>query len=143
MDLARANEILAMIPAEQRRQQLSELLQELGRLPEVPDCTVLLPLVRHKWWIVRHDAMHALEKCRPDPRIGTALLGLLSATDDDYDRISANAALGSCGTAVAIPALAEQIHHRTDDVKCSAIFALARIAGESALPIFLDALTDR
>jgi HEAT repeat protein len=132
-----------MIPAEQRRRQLSELLQELGHLSEVPDCTVLLPLVEHKWSVIRHDAIGALEKCRPDPRIETALLSLLAATDDDYDRICVNAALGSCGTATAISALAAQIHHRTDDVKCSAVFALARIGDESTLPIFLDALTDR
>jgi HEAT repeat protein len=142
-DLDRANQILTMIPAEHRRQQLSELLQELGHLPDVPDCTVLLPLVEHKWSVIRHDAIGALEKCRPDPRIEVALLDLLATTDDEYDRVYANAALGSCGTAAAIPALAAEIHDRTDDVKCSAIFALARIGDSSTVPIFLDALTDR
>ena len=45
--------------------------------------------------------------------------------------------------AAAIPALAAEIHHPTDDVKCSAIYALEQIGDSSLLPIFLDALTDR
>jgi hypothetical protein len=142
-ELARARRILEEIPGEHRRHQLSELLMELGRLPEVPDCTVLLPLVPHKWWDVRQAAISALAKCRPDPRIESALLDLLAETEDNYDRISANAALGDCGSARAIPALAGQIHHRMDDVKCSAIFALAKLGDASVLPVFLDALTDR
>jgi hypothetical protein len=59
-ELARARRILEEIPGEHRQHQLSELLMELGRLPEVPDCAVLLPLVRHEWWDVRHDAIRAL-----------------------------------------------------------------------------------
>jgi HEAT repeat protein len=72
-----------------------------------------------------------------------ALLAVLANPVNDYDRINANAALGQCGTAAAIPALAAQVHHPTDSVKCSAIYALALLGDESQLPVFLDALTDR
>jgi hypothetical protein len=142
-DLARANAILDKIPTEQRRRQLSDLVEEVRRLQVVPDCTVLLPLVRHRWPQVRHAAIGALAVCRADPRAEAALLGVLADTSDDYDRISANAALSRCGTAAAIPALAAQIHHHKDDVKCSAVYALAQIGDASILPVFLDALTDR
>ena len=142
-DLARAQAILDMIPSEPRRQQLSELLNELRRLPEVPDSTVLLPLTRHRWWQVRHEAISALGRCRADPLAQKALLGVLADPADDGDRIYANAALSECGTARAIPALAAQIHHPKDDVKCSAINALKEVGDPSILPLFLDALTDR
>jgi hypothetical protein len=142
-DAARARELLDEIASERRRQQLSELLAELRRLPEIPDCTVLLPLVSHPWGQVRHAAMSALGKCQADPQAEAALIDVLATTSDDYDRIYANAALGECGTAAAIPALAAEIHHPTDDVKCSAIYALEQIGDSSLLPIFLDALTDR
>jgi HEAT repeat protein len=128
---------------EQRRSQLTDLLGDLRRLGVVPDCTVLLPLVRHKWWQVRWDAIGALAKCRSDPRAETALLDVLAHTDDDYDRINANAALSECGTTRAIPALAAQVHHAKDDVKCSAINALGEVGDASVLPILLDALADR
>jgi HEAT repeat protein len=92
---------------------------------------VLLALVRHRWSVVRHDAIDALAKCRSDLRAETALLNLLADTEDDYDRTYANAALSECGTPAAIPALAKQIHHRTDDVKCSTINALAQLGDET------------
>ena len=142
-DLARASEILKLIPAEKRRGQLTDLLGDLRRLGVVPDCTVLLPLVRHKWWQVRWDAIGALANCGSDPRTETALLDVLEHTDDDYDRINANAALSECGTTRAIPALAAQIHHAKDDVKCSAINALSEVGDASVLPILLDAFADR
>ncbi len=142
-DAATARDLMDEIASEHRRQQLSELLAELRRSPEIPDCTVLLPLVNHRWWQVRHEAMLALGKCQADPRAQTALIGVLATTSDDYDRIYANVALGECGTAAAIPALAAEIHHPTDDVKCSAIYALEQIGDSSLLPVFLDALTDR
>jgi hypothetical protein len=93
---------LGKIPAEQRRRQLSELVEELRRLPEIPDCTALLPLVRHRWRRVRHAAIGSLAMCRTDPRAETALLGVLAGTSYDYDRIYANAVLSKCGTAAAI-----------------------------------------
>jgi HEAT repeat protein len=142
-DLAGAVQILAQIGGEQRRRQLADLLNELGRLPTIPDCTVLLPLVRHRWWQVRHEAISALGKCWDDPRAEAALIGVLAETADDDDRMYANAALSECGTAASIPALAAQIHHPTADVKCSAINALTELGDVSTLPVFLDALTDR
>src|ERR1700722_9009070 len=89
-DLARASEIVNMIAAEKHRSQLSNLIGDLSRLGVVPDCTVLLPLVRHKWWQVRWEAIGALAKCGGDPRAETALLDVLAHTDDYYDRIYAN-----------------------------------------------------
>jgi HEAT repeat protein len=41
------------------------------------------------------------------------------------------------------PAHAAQIHHPKDDVKSSAINALAEVGNASILPVLLDALTDR
>lgn len=142
-DAGRADGLLKQIAAETRRSRLFDLLSELQRVPTIPDCTVLLPLTKHRWWQVRWGAIRALAKCRDDRRAESALLAVLANPVDDYDRINANAALGQCGTPAAIPALAAQVHHPTDDVKCSAIYALAEIGNEPQLPVFLDALTDR
>src|SRR5215472_12420605 len=49
---------------------------------------------------------------------------------------------GECGTRAAVPALATQIHHAQDDVKWSAIHALAEIGDEALVPVLLNALTD-
>lgn len=135
--------LLAQIGTERRHQRLAELVEELERLPQVSDCTVVLPLVSHPRWQVRHAAIGVLGKTRGDSRAEAALLGVLAGPVDEDDRIYASAALGEVGTRAAIPALAAQIHHRKDDVKCSAIYALARIGGPPELAIFLDALTDR
>jgi HEAT repeat protein len=142
-DGGRAGVLLAKIATETRRSQLDDLLRELQRVPTIPDCTVLLPLTTHRWWQVRWGAIDALAKCRHDPRAEAALLAVLANPVDDYDRINANASLGQCGTKAAIPDLAAQVHHPTEDVKCSAIYALAQIGDETQLPVFLDALTDR
>jgi hypothetical protein len=135
--------LLAQISAEHRYQRLAELVEELERLPQVSDCTVVLPLVSHPRWQVRQAAIGALGKARGDSRAETALLGVLAGPVDEHDRIIASAALGEAGTRAAIPALAAHIHHPQDDVKCAATYALARIGGAPELAIFLDALTDR
>jgi HEAT repeat protein len=70
-------------------------------------------------------------------------LDVLAQTEDDYDRMYANAALSECGSVAAIPALAAQIDHPKDDVKCSARNALNQLGDASVLPTLLDALTDR
>ena len=131
---AQADVLLKKIAAESRRSQLDSLLSELQRLATIPDCTVLLPLTKHRWWQVRWGAIEALAKCRDDGRAEAALLAVLANPVDDYDRINANAALGQCGPPAAVPALAAQVHHPKDDVKCSAIYALARSATNPSCP---------
>ena len=115
---------------------------KLRQMPEVRDCGPVLPLTRHRSSLVRHEAITVLGQCS-DPRAEEALLGVLADPHDDYDRISANAALGQCGSRATIPALAAQIHDRVDDVKCSAIYALMELGDSSLVPVFLDALSDR
>jgi HEAT repeat protein len=141
-ELAKARTLLGMLTAERRRRQLEEILSGLANLADIPDCGPLLPLTRHRWWQVRHEAIRVLGKCR-DQRAEEALLAVLANPLDDHDRVYANASLGECGSAAAIAALAAQIHERAEDVKCSAVYALAKLGDSSTLPVFLDALNDR
>jgi HEAT repeat protein len=134
--------LLDQLATEERHRQLEAILWKLRQMPEVRDCGPVLPLTRHRSSLVRHEAITVLGQCS-DPRAEEALLGVLADPHDDYDRISANAALGQCGSRAAIPALAAQIHDRVDDVKCSAIYALMELGDSSLVPVFLDALSDR
>lgn len=142
-EAGRESALLAEISAERRYPRLAELVEKLARLPAIGDFTVVAPLARHPRARVRHAAIRALGKACGDSQAEVALLGVLAEPADDDDQIYANASLGECGTRVAIPALAAQVHHPKDDVKCSAIYALARLGGPAELGIFLDALADR
>ena len=47
------------------------------------------------------------------------------------------------GSKAALPALTRLIHHRNEDVKCSAIHALGLLGDSSLTPVLLEALSDR
>jgi hypothetical protein len=141
-DLPEAGLLLEQLATEKRHRQLEAILWKLRQVPVIRDCGPIAPLTRHRSPGVRHEAIGVLGQCT-DPRAEQALLAVLADPHDDYDRISANASLGQCGSQAAIPALAAQIHDRVDDVKCSAIHALMELGDSSLVPVFLDALSDR
>jgi hypothetical protein len=99
-ELAEARTLLRMLTAERRRGQLEQILSRLANLADIPDCGPLLPLTRHRWWQVRHEAIRVLGKCR-DQRAEEALLAVLANPLDDHDLVYATASLGECGSAEA------------------------------------------
>jgi HEAT repeat protein len=133
---------LKRIGFEHKEFTLMWLLDAIATQEGILDCEGILPWLGDNRWMVRHAAIGALGACR-DPRAEAALIGVLEQSKDPADLIYANAALGRIGTRRAVAALARYIHHSKDDVKASAIYALARIGDTTLTPLFLDALGDR
>jgi HEAT repeat protein len=139
---AAAEILLNRIGFEHTKFTLMWLLDAIADQEGILECRPILRVLGDKRWMVRHAAIGALGACR-DPRAEAALIRVLEQSKDPSDLIYANAALGRIGTRRAVAALARHIHHRKDDVKASAIYALARIGNTTLTPLFLDALGDR
>jgi hypothetical protein len=134
--------LLSRIALEHDKFTLMWLLDAIARQERIPDCRPILRVLRDKRWMVRQAAIGALRACR-DPRAEDALINVLEQSEDPFDLVYANAALGRIGTERSFPALARHIHHSKDDVKASALYALAIVGNTTLTPLFLDALRDR
>jgi HEAT repeat protein len=112
------------------------------RLRVERDPEVLGAFIDHRAWQVRWEAIESLSKSE-SPTAEHYLLKVLATNRDKADLPIANAALGRVGSRAAIPALADLIHHRDEDVKGSAIHALGVLGNSTLTPLYLDALSDR
>ena len=114
----------------------------VARLQDERNPAVLGAYIGHRAWQVRQAAIIGLGNTG-SPDAEPYLLQVLAAGRDDLDLTSANSALGRVGSTAALPALTGLIHHRNEDVKCSAIRALGLLGDSSLTPVFVDALADR
>jgi hypothetical protein len=91
------------------------------------------------------EQMEAIEAIRQlgRPEAEPYLIEMIQGPPDRFAFPGANAALASVGSAAAIPHLTRLIHSPIEDVKQSAINALASVGDASLTPLFLDALADR
>lgn len=137
-----ADLLLARLPFEKNYFVLHCLFGALARLPQISDCTAIIPYLGDRRWQVAAEAMNALHRCT-SPLAEDALLQVLPSHTDPFILSHGHAALGAIGTAKSIPYLCGMIHHPKEDVKWSAIHALGRLGDASLTPVFLDALSDR
>lgn len=112
------------------------------RLGQERDPDVLGAFLGHSAWQVRWVAIESLAKTG-SPHAEQYLLQVLATSSDEGDLSRANAALTRVGSKTSIPALSAFIHHRAEDVKCSAIHALGVLGDSTLTPLYLDALSDR
>lgn len=111
-------------------------------LREERDPATLGRWTRHPAWQVRHQAIQSLG-ATASAEAESPLLEALQTSTDPFDLAYASASLSRVGTAASIPALARLIDHPVEDVKTSAINAIAAVGGPAEMPLFLRALADR
>jgi HEAT repeat protein len=122
---------------------VTETRQHLvDRLRVERDPAVLAQYIHHPAWQVRWEAIKSLgDSASPDAE--SHLLEVLARNAHPEDFPFTNSALGRVGSRRAVPALSSLIHHRADDVKTSAIWALERLGDSTLTQVYLDALSDR
>jgi HEAT repeat protein len=121
---------------------VSAILDALKKMPSIEDASRIHRLVESPKLQVRHAAIGALARSK-SVETERVLLGVLERSDNRFDLSYALGSLGKMGGREAIPSIARFIHHRTEDVKGSAIYALTALGDVREQNLFLDALTDR
>jgi HEAT repeat protein len=120
---------------------VSQGLDELARGETVPPDKRILCLVEDDRWLVRHSAIGALAKCR-DPRAEAALLNRAKRTDDAFDLAYINSALAAIGGPQSLPYLEQASRHAKQDVVCSALNAIQKIAGARFVSLYVERLVE-
>ena len=84
-------------------------------------------------WMIRQEAIKRLGEIGNDKSI-ERLIKILKTSEDKYDLIYTNSALGKLRAKSAVPVLLKHINSKKIDVACSAIYALGEIGDKSAIP---------
>lgn len=133
-DIRAANLLLKCLTEEKDKYCLSVILNSLAVVPELPNSTLIEELAKDKRWLVRHSAISALQNSRSEES-ENLLISILQMSEDTFDIIYANAALGKAGTKKAISHLLQMTRHKSRDVKMSAVLAAINIAERENYPL--------
>ena len=127
-DLKALEFLISRINQETDKYIISALLDRIAAIKK-PIGTDLQPLIqatKSDKWLIRHSAIQSLKNAS-DSIAETALIEILTNSDDPYDLTYANATLNKIGTLRAIPFLEKHLKSRKRDVKDSAMYAIEEI----------------
>lgn len=107
---------------------ISSLLDRIAEIkkPSGTDLQPLIQAIKSDKWLIRHSAIQSLNYSS-DSVAETALIEILTSSDDAYNLTYTNATLNRIGTLRAIPYLEKHLKSRKRDVKDSAQYAIEEI----------------
>jgi HEAT repeat protein len=125
------------------KHDIASALDALARAPErYAVDPLIVQLAADERWLVRHSALGALGNAAGS-EVEDVLLAVAERTQDPYDLVYVNAALGKVGSQRSLSYLTQAVSHAKEDVATSALAALTKIGTNRQQPLFLAALSDR
>jgi len=127
-DLKALDYLIYRIKQETDKYIIAALLDRIAAIQK-PIGTNLQPLIqatKSDKWLIRYSAIQSLKNAA-DSIAETALIEILTNSDDPYDLTYTNATLNRIGTLRAIPFLEKHLKSRKRDVKDSAKYAIEEI----------------
>ncbi|GAA0337409.1 hypothetical protein GCM10008967_29580 [Bacillus carboniphilus] len=118
------------------------LLEDIVRSEYVPALKRILPLVEHKDWQVRHEAIRLLGRYQKE-EVEDTLLSLLKADSNPYDIEYTLGALGRIGSTKVLERIDPLLYHKKGEVRASAIAILKVVGGKTYMKVYEEGLNDR
>ena len=127
-DLKAVEFLISRVNQETDKYIIAALLDRIAAIQK-PIGTDLQPLIlatKSDKWLIRYSAIQSFKNAA-DSIAETALIEILTNSDDPYDLTYTNATLNRIGTLRAIPSLEKHLQSRKRDVKDSAKYAIEEI----------------
>ncbi|HEY3265885.1 MAG TPA: HEAT repeat domain-containing protein [Armatimonadota bacterium] len=140
--MAVAEALVGQLSRERNGLCLQFLLDDLLRLPRIPQAELIAPFAEDRRACVRESAIATLGHC-PGGISEAALVQALRSRKDSRTVICAMRALRTVGTAQSASDVARFAADAVCEVRLTAIWALEALGGPELTPLFIAALGDR
>ncbi|WHY29976.1 HEAT repeat domain-containing protein [Bacillus wiedmannii] len=136
-----ADYLIDCLECEQSPTLLSELLNNIYRLPEVSDTNKIIPYIYHKNDAVRFWAVSSLKLCK-SLEAESSLLKLLDTLENKDEITNVCYTLLEIGTKQAILPLTKLLYSDSAYVRSIVIEVLAKVGGSDLQIVYIEALQD-
>lgn len=123
----------------QDEQDVVSMTQRLGQTRSLLTVDELLASLTDPRFNVRYEAVIAISRTRPDPRLTEALIGVLHGSELALS-VNAAWALGRLGDLQAIDSLREGLESRYASIQVQSARALGTLGDAEVIPLLLDRL---